>query len=141
MSTEAFDETPWNECATLAEAKACIGLTQLPASSTRDGRTGGLGRARAEAESDGPGDGLDGGLSNSGCEGGSVAAPESAPSVPAPIPGGEAVGGRGLGHRGRLLTSGRVRGRLVLFPHGFLHGERLDPNIVARLLVGRRPFQ
>jgi hypothetical protein len=33
-----------------------------------------------------------------------------------------------------------VRGRLVLFPHHFLHGEHLEPDIATRLLIGKNLF-
>jgi hypothetical protein len=39
------------------------------------------------------------------------------------------------------VSGGQLRGRLVVFPHGFLHAEVLDAHIAARLLVGKRLFQ
>lgn len=33
-----------------------------------------------------------------------------------------------------------VRGRLVLFPHQFLHAEHLEPDIATRLLIGKNLF-
>ena len=40
-----------------------------------------------------------------------------------------------------MLEGGKLRGRLVLFPHHFLHGEALEAHIAARFLVGKRLFQ
>ena len=74
--------------------------------------------ARAEAENGGPGDGLDGGLGNGGCEGGSVATPVSAPSIPAPALGGEAVAGKDPVQIGRFL-GGRIWGWLEFHPRSF----------------------
>lgn len=41
----------------------------------------------------------------------------------------------------QMLRGGQLKGRLVLFPHQFLHGEVLDAHIAARFLVGKRLFQ
>ena len=41
----------------------------------------------------------------------------------------------------QMLRGGQLKGRLVLFPHHFLHGEDLDAHIAARFLVGKRLFQ
>ena len=36
---------------------------------------------------------------------------------------------------------GGVRGRLVLFPHQFLHAQVLEPSMLTQLLVSKRLFQ
>ena len=43
--------------------------------------------------------------------------------------------------RSTIRAGGGVRGRLVLFPHQFLHAQVLEPGALTQLLIGQKLFQ
>lgn len=119
---QAFDERPWNDMTHLPLARNGLGLSRRSAAvATEDASLADTLAQKEEAsrlkmEGGGEGGGADGEVKKSGLKLRSV----------------ESVR--------KVLSDGNVRGRLVLFPHQFLHQEDLEPDIATRLLIGKNLF-
>jgi len=118
----AFDERPWNEMSHLVLARKGLGLSK-----------GSVARQESDVMS------TDALLR----ERDNVERAKVAQSEGLVEGGSEKQSKRGLRSNEsvrQVLREGNVRGRLVLFPHQFLHKEELNPDIATRLLIGKNLF-